>query len=363
MKYPEMKPAGSTPTLFAVNGVGTQLYGSRDLDRATGSDVKTQCFCLLFIPVLALKSYRVVRQGAGWVLLGRVPLSRFAKSWNLFFLCAIVLAIGGALVAAYLNDPDHLAANKLTQADEAAAAGRLSEASRLYREVAQTRTQSAVAARQRSAKLVERPEVDGLPLGEVTQIFDAVLQSRPPGDSLPAVAARGAAIVKARAKADPVASMELLRRVAQFSPPAAGKTFAELIEGPFSTLPPAETVAVFRAAATAFPDDNQKGVVIETGVKQCRRLAAADLPAAVDLLAVLAPLGDQAAVNKCLAELLSKRLETASCSTVAGVVQRAKAFLGPSGEKELFQAGIGWVEHHPQAAPGDVLDLLDQLAS
>ena len=33
MKYPEMQPAGSVPTLQTINGIGTGFYGSRDLDR------------------------------------------------------------------------------------------------------------------------------------------------------------------------------------------------------------------------------------------------------------------------------------------------------------------------------------------
>ena len=171
MKYPEMRPAGSPPALQTVNGIGTGFYGSRDLDRPTGSYVKTQCFCILFVPILALKAYRVASRGSGWTLIGRVPLSRFAKTWNIAFLCAIVGSIGLGLMVAHFKDPTYLAGRKLAQADEAAAAGRLLEAGQLYREVARTHTQHAAAARQRCAKLLERPEIDGLPLSDVTQIF------------------------------------------------------------------------------------------------------------------------------------------------------------------------------------------------
>ena len=108
-------------------------------------------------------------------------------------------------------------------------------------------------------------------------------------------------------------------------------------------------------------EDDQKAGMVDIGVKQCRRLAATDLPAAVDLLAILAPLGDRPAVDDCLADLLGTPLDKAACADVAKVVRIAKAFAGPTGEKELFQAGIAWVKHHPQAAPREVLDLLDQL--
>ena len=210
MKYPEMKPVGAAPRCFNVHGIGTGFYGSRDLDHATESYVKTQCFCIMFVPLLALKSYRVTSRGAGWNLIGRVPLSRFAKTWNILFLCAVLASIGLGILGEYLNSATYLAGRKLAQADEEAAAGRLLEASRLYREVAHTRTEHAATARQHCAELVERPEIESLPLREVTQIFDQVLQSRLPGGTLPAVLARGLAIVKSHARADPTASIALL---------------------------------------------------------------------------------------------------------------------------------------------------------
>ncbi len=149
MKYPEMQPAGSVPMLYSVHGIGTGFYGSRDLDRPTGSYVKTQCFCLLLIPIFALKAYRVTSRGAGWNLIGRVPLSRFAKAWNILFPCAILACIGFGILSDYFNGPAYQAGRKLARADEAAAAGNLPEASRLYREVAGTRTEHSAVAAQR----------------------------------------------------------------------------------------------------------------------------------------------------------------------------------------------------------------------
>ena len=215
MKYPEMQPAGSVPMLYSVHGIGTGFYGSRDLDRPTGSYVKTQCFCLLLIPIFALKAYRVTSRGAGWNLIGRVPLSRFAKAWNILFPCAILACIGFGILSDYFNGPAYQAGRKLARADEAAAAGNLPEASRLYREVAGTRTEHSAVAAQRCAKLVERSEIDGLPMGEVTQIFNDVLDSRLPGGDLPAVLARGLVIVKGRVRDDPTGSIELLARLAR----------------------------------------------------------------------------------------------------------------------------------------------------
>ena len=113
-------------------------------------------------------------------------------------------------------------------------------------------------------------------------------------------------------------------------------------------------MAVFRTAAAIPQDDDQKVEMVDSGVEQCRRLAAADLPAALDLLAILAPLGDRPVVDKCLADLLGPPLDKAAGADVAKVVRAAKPFAGPAGEKQLCQAGLAWVEHHPQAAPREV---------
>src|SRR5262245_29593490 len=75
-RFPEMEPISGPPTLSTINGIGSMVYGQRDFDAETGTYVKTQCFCLLFIPIMALKAFRVAdAPGGGWYFLGRVPLS------------------------------------------------------------------------------------------------------------------------------------------------------------------------------------------------------------------------------------------------------------------------------------------------
>ena len=180
MKYPEMRPAGSVPTLHSMHGIGTGFYGSRDPDRPTGSYVKTQCFCIFFIPIFALKAYRVTSRGSGWNLIGRVPLSRFAKTWNIFF-SAPSWRRSASVSSRYLNSPSLQAGRKLARADQAAAAGKLLEASRLYAKWPAPARNTRPPPAQRCAKLVQRPEIDGMPMGEVTQIFDEVLAVGPAG--------------------------------------------------------------------------------------------------------------------------------------------------------------------------------------
>jgi tetratricopeptide (TPR) repeat protein len=187
------------------------------------------------------------------------------------------------------------------------------------------------------------------------------MQSQVVGGNSSAVISRGLAIVRSRAPTDPAASIALLGHIGRFSCAEACKTFSDLLRGPLAALPPAETIAVFRQAVTMPQSDDQKIGIVDVGIKQCQRLAATDLPATVDLLAMLAPLGDRPTVDDCLAGLLGKPLDKASCADVAKVVRGAKAFAGATGEKQLFQAGIDWVNRHPQAPRPDVLSLLDQL--
>ena len=47
---------------FTFNGIGTILYGARDF-RPNGSHVATEWFALIYIPVLPLKSMRIIPAG------------------------------------------------------------------------------------------------------------------------------------------------------------------------------------------------------------------------------------------------------------------------------------------------------------
>ncbi|HEU4562315.1 MAG TPA: DnaJ domain-containing protein [Longimicrobium sp.] len=75
-----MKPIRSAPPLFTLNGFGTALYGERDPDGQTRSHVSTLYFVGLFIPLIPLACYRVIREGdRSWSFLGKVPFSKGNK--------------------------------------------------------------------------------------------------------------------------------------------------------------------------------------------------------------------------------------------------------------------------------------------
>jgi len=86
-----MKPIESAPTLFTLNGVGTNMYGERDYDRFTRSYVATVYFVILFIPIIPISCYRVIRhQGGGWNFIGKVDWSNRER----YHLWAVLAAIG-----------------------------------------------------------------------------------------------------------------------------------------------------------------------------------------------------------------------------------------------------------------------------
>src|SRR5690348_1539562 len=96
-RFPDMRPIRTPPGLMRINGIGFAVYGSRDHDADTGTYVTTYCFSFLFLPVFALTAYRIAdAPNGGWYFLGRVPLSRFAKTWNLVVLLA-GLCVGGMI--------------------------------------------------------------------------------------------------------------------------------------------------------------------------------------------------------------------------------------------------------------------------
>jgi hypothetical protein len=164
-KFPDLRPAGSGPPLYHLLGFGLYLYGERDCDEETESFVRTLCFCVLYIPVLAWRAYRVAPLDDGWVSLGRVPVSRPAGVFSLVGLIAL-LGGGGYLAAdAYLNSPGVVVARKMAAAERLAAGGSVGEAARLLGEVAAGSSEQARPAAQRLAKLLDDPASKSDPEG------------------------------------------------------------------------------------------------------------------------------------------------------------------------------------------------------
>ena len=62
----EVPPDCPEPPLSHFLGFGLYLLGDRDPDEESGSFVRTLYFCLMYLPVLALRAYRVAPTDDGW---------------------------------------------------------------------------------------------------------------------------------------------------------------------------------------------------------------------------------------------------------------------------------------------------------
>lgn len=135
-RFPDMTPLSSPPVLFTMNGVGTTVYGHRDYDAETQTYVKTMYFCVVFIPVIALRAYRVADAESGWYFLGRVPLSPAARSWNLALLAAVIGLCGLGIWNSYTDTPEYRARQAIADAESLAAAGETLPAAKAFRRTA-----------------------------------------------------------------------------------------------------------------------------------------------------------------------------------------------------------------------------------
>src|SRR5262245_59063498 len=181
-RFPEMKPMTGAPSLFTWNGCGSMIYGRRDDDPETGTYVKTLTLSLIFVPVFALKAYRVAAApNGGWYFLGKVPLSGVAKAWNVFVVLAVAVAIGGGVWWSNYNSPEGKAGRRRAEADASAAAGRFAEAAAGYRELLQPNGPRSSDARTRLAALATDPAVPADQLVAVfTTLADAQRLPAPP---------------------------------------------------------------------------------------------------------------------------------------------------------------------------------------
>jgi hypothetical protein len=222
-KFHDLRPLRSAPPLMRAAGCGFGLYGSRGFDADTGSYVKTYCFSLLFLPVLALGAYRVAdAPDGGWYFLGRVRLSPLARLWNSCLIALLAGGLGLLLWKNYTESANYLAGQKLAEADALAAAGQRGKAAELYREVAAGNTEHAGRAEAKLKETVDGTVADG-PLADAAAACKAAVALKRP----PAVAGlfdRAMQRAKADEAADPRGALDLLDAVAPLAPDAKAVT-------------------------------------------------------------------------------------------------------------------------------------------
>jgi hypothetical protein len=215
-RFPDMEPVRNPPGMLRVNGFGTSVYGKRDFDPETGTYVKTYCVSALFVPVIAVRAYRVADAKTGWYFLGRVPLSPFAKLWNVVVLVAVLSMVGRIAWARHTSSPEYIASERLDAANDHAAAGKLVAAARAYLSVANGKTPSAADARRALRDLVDGP-LERAPLADVAKVFRIVKTLRG-APLVPDLLERAQRIVDARGAKAPLDALALLD--AAEAPPA-----------------------------------------------------------------------------------------------------------------------------------------------
>ncbi len=215
-QFPSMQPIQSPPRLFRLNGCGTGVFGARDRDPETGAYIKTYCISILFIPVLALRAYRVLDAERGWYFLGREPLSAFAKFWNRALVGGLLCWGGIAGWHAHTTSPGYLADVQLAKAKGLAATGRLAEAARLDCGVFEGISDRTDEARMALKTLLDGP-VHQAPAQEVAAVFAALTewQAIPVGrQTLPDLRERGMVEVERFAGSDPGGAVVVLDALA-----------------------------------------------------------------------------------------------------------------------------------------------------
>jgi hypothetical protein len=218
-KFPQMQPIRSTPSLFLWNGCGMTLYGRRDFDVDTYTYVKTYCFCLLFLPILALKAFRLADTNRGWVILGRVPLSGLARLWNLFILVGVPCVVGGVLWYFHINSADYRAGQQLAEARRLADDGQVGEAARLCQKVAQGGGVRAAEAMQQLRAILEGP-AESAPAAEAATAFQVAVELRRRPGAMVNLFDRGLKVADKRAEADPQGAVAIINAVLPVAPDA-----------------------------------------------------------------------------------------------------------------------------------------------
>lgn len=174
-KFPNMTPVGSSPTMFQINGCGFALYGRRDVDEETGAYVATWCVSFLFVPLIALRAYRVARAERGWYFLGREPLSQFAKVWNLALLGIVLVGVGISSWVAYTGTPAYKAKQQMAEARQLVGEGKLVRAAEIYQRLSVAGAEQSAEATTAIKGLVE-VEAQKSPLEEAAGVFAAAAQ-------------------------------------------------------------------------------------------------------------------------------------------------------------------------------------------
>ncbi len=294
LRFPDLKRTTSSPPLATINGFGTGFYGARDHDPETRTYVKTLCVSALWVPVIPLTAYRVARAPGdrGWYMVGRVPLSRFAKLWNVVLVLAIAGLIGGSIWTSHTNTPAYRARRNLSQANNALANGDLLKAARLYREVSLSGTPSSAEARDQIAQLIRRPDLETMPHHDVSDLFRYATEAVTFGSQAPGIVERGVTLARQYVKASPEDAMQLLRTIAPMARKQVAACLLQLLDEDLRNVPAAQVTRVYQAAWSVVSDPATDKAVADRALRWIKEHPQADPVGTLALADVLARVPD-----------------------------------------------------------------------
>jgi hypothetical protein len=98
-------PDEAGPVPWSINGLGTRLYGRRDV-AADRTYTTTYWLALGPVPLLPLSAWRVVPEYGAPRIIARARLSRLARLARLAPVALVVAAVATAAIVSYVNDPE-----------------------------------------------------------------------------------------------------------------------------------------------------------------------------------------------------------------------------------------------------------------
>jgi len=92
--WKDSKPIKKAPFLYTIKGIGTKLYGWKDLDPVTGTYISTLYFVFFGIPIFPISRYRVRIIGQDQIAFyKKIPLATFDKCHIAISILLIILGI------------------------------------------------------------------------------------------------------------------------------------------------------------------------------------------------------------------------------------------------------------------------------
>lgn len=136
--HPDLEPVGSAPSLFSFYGFGTGLYGNRDYSPESKSSIKTLYLTALYLPIIPLRAYRVIKEGRQYYFLGRTPVSKLARNGALAAILTGALGLSGLGLTSHFTSDKFKNGKVFEQAEAASTKGNYAEAMRLYKDLYST---------------------------------------------------------------------------------------------------------------------------------------------------------------------------------------------------------------------------------